>query len=320
MDEELISLIKRSCNNQSLFEYIIKSINYFKGKNNDFCSNLCESIRTLLIKYPDLSFVVSDSSYFLLKDREVSISEKAIKTNNYSTFIHEITHAIHGLLFAWDIPSDYESNREKRVGDYSYIVRVQDLMGLILDAKLKIIKKLNEKRREQIPFSKTNNLINIEEKVNNDISFIYNTIDEIKKINKEDMYVYQMYSISKEVSKRFEALIDDIKYQEVNDDEQFFHVLTSIEGMMDSMLLGSLHEGFSSGCYYIKGWGHKRDYFANKPENSFVEIIADFAVITAYNDPLAFIMVELFAGTPIYNTLKTSLNKMVGNDPNVKVH
>ena len=50
--------------------------------------------------------------------------------------------------------------------------------------------------------------------------------------------------------------------------------LDAMEGMIDSLLLGELHDGYDNNCIYLRGYGHSKDYFTKDPKNSFIELIS----------------------------------------------
>ena len=57
--------------------------------------------------------------------------------------------------------------------------------------------------------------------------------------------------------------------------------------------------------------GHKKEYFEEDPANSFVELIADYSVLIAYNDSTLIEMMGIVLGNEMSDLLRTSLNSMI---------
>ena len=186
MNEELNRIIEEKSQNITISQYILKSIDYFKSRNIDYSNRLCDRIADLLLNEKDLVFTSSDEdSFFSLSDSEVNICKEDIRKNDYSTFIHEITHAIHGIRYSWQIPSEYDEERKKIISDDGFISKIRDLMKYIIESKQTIINQEIAKRQMQTNFSKINNYISIENNLNNEIKKISNINNYIKIINND---------------------------------------------------------------------------------------------------------------------------------------
>ena len=307
MNEELSRIIEERSKNITISQYILKGIDYFKSRNVGYSSRLCDKISDLLLHEKALTFISSDEgSFFSLSNSEVNICKKDIRKNDYSTFIHEIIHAIHGIQYSWQIPSEYDDERKRIISNDNFIGKICNLMKYIIESKQRIIDQAIVKRRMQSNFSKINNYISIENNLNKDI----------KIINNNNVSLSELYLLSEQQNKDFESLVDNIEYGEV---DQKFHVLSAMEGMIDSLLLGELREGYGNSCIYLRGYGHPKDYFTKNLKNSFIELIANFSVVTAYNDSALLEIMESILGNEIYGMLNSSLSKILDiNDVEVK--
>ena len=309
MNGEINRIIKERSKNTTISQYILKSIDYFRSRNVGYSIRLCDKIADLLLQEKNLAFTSSDEgSYFSLSDREVSFDKKVIEKNRFSTFIHEITHAFHGIQYSWQIPSEYDEERKRIISNNDFISKIRDLMKYIIESKQRIINEAIARRRMRLNFSKTNNCISIENNLNNEIKIISNINKDIKIINNKDVSLHEMFLLSEQLNKDFESLVDNIEYGEV---DQKFHVLSAMEGMIDSLLLGELHKGYGNNCIYLQGYGHSKDYFTKDSKNSFIELIADFSVLTAYNDSMLLEIMKLILGNEIYEMLNSSLNALL---------
>ena len=96
--------------------------------------------------------------------------------------------------------------------------------------------------------------------------------------------------------------------------EQLFYVLNSMEDVIDSLLLGKLYDGYRSGCFFLRGPGHGKDYFLGNPNISYCELLTDFSVLYAYNDSMLLEIIKLVIGDEMYNLLNSSLRSMIVSD------
>jgi len=315
MDEELKKLIEERCENQIVSQYILNSMEYFKTKNLLFYNGLCDSMKNILLKYKQLTFKMTDNTSFFSEDEyEVGINKKAIEMCRYTTFIHEITHVIHGLGHSFHIPLEYETVRKKIISNDNFINMVRSIMKNIIQIKKAIIELISQRSKKQADFSKKINFISEETKINNSIFINLNFNNIIKEISNVDLNFSEMFSMVELINKQFESLIDDIRYRENSTEEQLFHVLSSMEGIIDALLLGALCEGYSNECLYLKGIGHTKDYFEEDLEISYIELLADYSVLKAYNNTTLIEMIESTIGDEMCSMLNESLSSVLGNN------
>ena len=182
VEEELNKIIEERCENRNIYQYILKCLEYFKSKSTIFYSYLCNSIFDLLSTYHNFKFVCADSSYFSYSECELSIIQKDIEVGDYTTFIHEITHAIHGLQYSYNIPSEYEYLRNQLISNDNFMGLVYDLMRYIIQSKKAIIEqtiKKSQSSKGSITFEKINNELIIDaNKINKELK---NDTDKINK-------------------------------------------------------------------------------------------------------------------------------------------
>ena len=324
--EELNKIIEERCENRNIYQYILKCLEYFKSRNTIFYSYLCNSIFDLLSTYQNFKFVCADSGYFSSSECELTIIQKDIEVGDYTSFIHEITHAIHGLQYSYNVPSEYEYLRNQLISNDNFMGLVCDLMKYIIQSKKAIIEQTIEKSqssKRSITFEKINKELIIDaNKINNEIK---NDTDKINKNIKLTSNIYNLFkmidnitpsleigslmTINNQLNRQFESLIDNIGYTTFVGER--FHVLTSMESMIDSILVGELFSGYKNDCFYIEGYGHKKEYFEKNPANSFKELIADYSVLIAYNDSTLIEMMGIVLGNEMSDLLRTSLNSMI---------
>ena len=331
MNIELDKMVKERCMNNIISQFILESIDYFKTRNMDYCSHLCDSITDLLLNKKNLVFTsVESGSFFSEKDSKINISGDKIIRSNYSTFIHEITHAIHYYLHSFKVPNDYEAARRRLVYDDNFMHKIRILMRYIIERKRLIIGKSIQNSPEQIiadAIAGLNEIIGVDvdhEQTDSTVKSDSNKLAFSKKCNdisKENNLIYDfviigniandlsaMVSLSEQLDRDFELLIDNIGIQYGQSDSgQLFYVLSHMEGMIDSLLLGKLHEGYGNRHFYFRGYGHSKHYFMMSARRSYTELIASFSVLVAYNDPILLELMKLIIGNKMYNILNTSL-------------
>jgi len=326
IDEKLNKIIEERCENRNIYQYILKCLEYFKGRNITFYNYLCKCIFDLLSTYQNFKFVCVDFSYFSSSKCELAICQKDIKVSDYTTFIHEITHAIHGLQHSYNIPSEYEFLRNQLTSNDNFMGSVCDLMRYIIQSKKAIIEQIMEScqlPKESIAFEEINNILKIDEnkinnvikkdtnKINNNVKLISNIYNIFKIIDNitPSLDIGSLITINNQLNRQFESLIDNIGYTTFVGER--FHVLSSMEGMIDSIIVGGLFSGYKDACFYLKGWGHEKEYFEKDPKNSFIELIADYAVLITYNDSTLIEMMEKILGKEMSELLRTTLNSMI---------
>ena len=312
MSEELIKLIQERSENEIISQYICDSINYFKARNQQYVEKLCDSIK-LLLDEKALLFKISDDGSRFYKDNQLTcvyIGRKSITRKDFTTFIHEITHAIHILLYAMMIPTEYEETRKRITSDAEFSDKMHILFRYIIESKKKFIELIKRiSATHYSGFSKYNNVASIVSNNNNITNKISNINNIIDIIDDADIDFSKIISTSRRLNQQFESLIDDIGYG-YSAVEQQFHVLSSIEGLLDSLLLGQLYEGYSSNNCYLRGFGHTKNYFMQDSENSYIELLAEYSVLVAYNDAELLEKIKEILGEEMYNILDSSLNSM----------
>ncbi len=317
IDEELKIIIKERCENQKLYQYIIGCLEYYKSRNEIFYNKLSNVMYDILSSYSDFRFICADKSYFSPSGLLVAISNKKIRFGAYNTFIHEMTHAIHRLKYSNYVPTSYESIRNRIVANDNFMKSVCELMRFIIKTKKIIVEQTVRKIRlanESALLNKINKDIKINEEKNNDINKIDKLNNLLKIINDvpSSFDLESLIGINRRLNIEFESLVDDVRCNLAVSNE--FHTLSSMEGMIDSLLQGKIHSGYRTDCFYLEGWGHEEEYFKQKPAFSFMELIADYAVIIAQNDFTLIEIIEGIIGKEMSDLLRNSLNEMIGID------
>ncbi len=313
---------------KNIKEYISNCINYYSNRNREFCESLCSNIIILMCKYPNLKIICTDSGYFSTNKKIISISKKDIEIGDYEVFIHEITHAIHGLEHSYYIPSEFEIIRNQRISNENFMSSVRDIMRYILKSKKEIIQNTIERNQltlEGNTYIKNNDLIYYNtNKTNNDLIYnntykTNNTNILFKKIDNisSSTDIEELITVSNQLNKQFELLIDIFEVGRCVDEK--YHILSAMESMIDSLLCGKLYSGYISNYYYLQGFGHSREYFKKNSKNSYIELLADYACLIAYNDDILIGKMEQVLGVEMIDLLNTSLNSLyIENNTNHK--
>ena len=327
MDAYLAKRIRDNSDNEHLSEYIISSLDFFMDKNIDMYNSLCNSLIELIDNY-GLKFVTENkTSYFSSENNTIGINRSNISNINCIVIVHELAHAIHWMYMNFSTPDNYESERKSRVQKPDFRNVLRDIMKIIVQMKHYIHKKLVDRHpinlsvecRNLIVYDSIQKLEN-EKYIIDDKTHIYKKIDENKYINVINKYGKEAFEFLSEIerlNKKFEEVIDNIRLGINEKPDQMFFVLSSIEGMMDSLLMGSLLEGYHNDCLYVRGVGHKKSYFDQDSRLSFMELFADYTVIKAYNNPLILKMTRNAIGDEIYTLLEETWEGIMRRNTNI---
>lgn len=326
MDAYLAKRIREKSDSERLSTYIINSLDFFMDKNKDMYDVLCNSLIEL-IDYHDLKFITENrTSYFSSKKNIIGINTRDMTNMDCATFIHELTHAIHWLFLDFRAPEKYGAERESRVQNPEFKDALRDLMKVIVQMKRYIHKKFLDSHPIDVSVECKNIITyNSIYKLDKD-KYILDIKKDINKVIDERKYVNVINKYGKEASdflaeierlnKKFEEVIDNIRLNRNEKPDQLFFVLSSLEGVLDSLLLGSLFEGYHNDCLYVRGEGHEKSYFAQDSRLSFMELLADYTVIKTYNNPLIIKMVRNALGAELYTLLEEIWEGIMGRSFN----
>lgn len=314
MDAYLAKRIRDNSDNERLSEYIISSLDFYMDKNIDMYNSLCNSLIELIDSY-GLKFVTENrTSYFSSEKTIIGINSRNISNINSMVIIHELAHAIHWMYMNFSTPDNYGAERERRVQNLDFKDILRDIMKIIVQMKRYIHKKFEDSHPIDLSIE-CKNLITYDSiyKIEKDKYIIDTKADIYKKIdkskynnviNKYGKETFEFFSEIERLNKKFEEVIDNVRLGRNEKTDQLFFVLSSIEGMMDSLLMGSLLEGYYNDCLYVRGVGHEKSYFAQDSRLSFMELFADYTVIKAYNNPLILKITRNAIGDEIYALLE----------------
>ena len=259
MNEYLMVRIKEKSDRSRLSLYIIDSLNYVGKRKRAMFDLLCNGLTDLLDNY-GLNFkTVNETSYYSGKDNLIAINERDISHQNQAAFIHELTHAIHCSYYSYEVPDEYEETRESRVETGEFKETFRDLMKVIVEMKKYIYRQFSERHPIDIGVE-CKNIIYYDKlnKIDNLTYIIDKKDDFYKKMDykENDIFIniygrdtYNFYKQSEELNKKFEEIVDNVRLGPNEKPDQIFFVLTALEGMIDSLLLGNLLEGYHNNCW-----------------------------------------------------------------------
>lgn len=310
--------LEKRCSDSNLYNYIYNSLEYLKSNNENLYYSICDQLELVLNNYPNFRIIKSNGnlSYISLSQSEICICEK--ETISYLTFIHEITHLIHGFLYDFEIPIKYESERKKLETSQQFFDNCCSIMRRIIEKKKSMLVRLKDylESKDNSKFRKYIININIDNKKINNILNIQNNKNDLINIIDNSNYKNDLSYVIETNKKLNRIILENLVDDFPESFQQQIQVYKSVEGIIDAILLGKLYGGIEKNCIYLKGYGHSEEYFNSNINRSFIELIADFTAVLTQNDEELIKQISMLLGDDMITILNQFVYKIFNYDVN----